>query len=65
MAYYGVGGTEEQIKVKLTYPMYRPLGYDCITNGKIEYFYYFPSVFQTIDYIIFCMNLERFTIFDF
>ena len=34
MAYYGVGGSEEQIKAKLTFPMYRPLGYDCITNGK-------------------------------
>ena len=43
MAYYGVGGTEDQIKVKLTFPLYRPLGYDCITNGKIEYFYYFLS----------------------
>ena len=43
MAYYGVGGTEDQTKVKLTFPLYRPIGYDCITNGKIEYFYYFLS----------------------
>ena len=35
MAYYGVGGSEEEMKVKLTSPKYRPLGYDCSTGGKI------------------------------
>ena len=37
LAYYGVGGTEDQIKVQLATPKYRPLGYDCSTSGKIFY----------------------------
>ena len=33
-AFYGTGGTDEQIKGSLTGNKYRPIGYDC-SNGKL------------------------------
>ena len=36
MAFYGTGGTEDQIKAALTSPKYRPTGHDCNTQGTFR-----------------------------
>ena len=37
MAFYGTGGTEDQMKAALTAPKYRPIGHDCITQGTFGF----------------------------
>ena len=39
MAFYGTGGTEDQIKAALTSPKYRPTGHDCNTQGTFRFDY--------------------------
>ena len=33
MAFYGTGGSEDQMKKAVSYPAYRPNGYDCKDEG--------------------------------
>ena len=33
MAFYGTGGTDDEMKNTLASPQYRPKGYDCVTQG--------------------------------
>ena len=33
MAFYGTGGTADEMKSTLASPKYRPKGYDCVTQG--------------------------------
>ena len=35
VAFYGTGGTQEDMKKALTLPKYRPIGYDCDSIGTI------------------------------
>ena len=35
MAFYGTGGTEDEMKTALTAPKYRPIGHDCNTQGTL------------------------------
>ena len=37
MAFYGTGGTEDQMKAALTAPKYRPIGHDCNTQGTFGF----------------------------
>ena len=37
MIFYGTGGTTDQMKTSLDDPKYRPIGYDCSTEGKKLY----------------------------
>ena len=39
MAFYGSGGTDEEMQTELTLPKYRPQGYDC-ASGKIFWIYF-------------------------
>ena len=39
MAFYGTGGTEDQMKAALTSPKYRPTGHDCNTQGTFRFDY--------------------------
>ena len=34
--FYGLGGTEDQMKEPLSYPSYRPIGHDCSLAGCSE-----------------------------
>ena len=34
LAFYGTGGTIQQMQEALTAPKYRPNGYDCLAEGK-------------------------------
>ena len=36
IAFYGNGGTEQQMASQLSSPKYRPAGYDCSTTGNIN-----------------------------
>ena len=36
IAYYGSGGSEQQMATQLNSPKYRPAGYDCSTTGNID-----------------------------
>lgn len=35
-AYYGSGGTADEMNAPLAYPMYRPSGHNCSTVGQYE-----------------------------
>ena len=37
MAFYGTGGTENEMKAALTSPKYRPSGHDCNTQGTFHF----------------------------
>ena len=39
LAFYGTGGTEDQMKQALASPKYRPIGHDCNTQGNFHYDY--------------------------
>ena len=38
IAFYGLGGSEEQNKKQLRSPRYRPRGFDCSATGKILFY---------------------------
>lgn len=37
MAYYGTGGSGDEVKVSLEAPKYRPIGYDCSTGKSCNF----------------------------
>ena len=46
MAFYGTGGTEDQMKALINHPTFRPIGYDCSPIGLSIIASFYTQCFQ-------------------
>ena len=55
MAFYGTGGTDDEMKNAVATPKYRPKGYDCVTQGTFIYQNDYKVQYHNLDIFNICL----------